>query len=183
MQESGCRNRDAGCSSDELNPESRIQNPVAGTLLAFDFGTQRIGVAVGNTFSSSGQPLTTIAEEKNELRFVAIAALISEWQPAALLVGLPSNDDGTPHQMTALCHRFSKRLHGRFGLATILVDERYTSIAASEQLNKQGIRGRDQKHLIDQYAAQQILQAYLDDPSACVIVNADRGTHEKSATQ
>lgn len=185
MQESGCGNQDAGCSSDaaELNPESRILSPVVGTLLAFDFGTQRIGVAVGNTIAASSRPLTTIAEEKNELRFSAIAALISEWQPAALLVGLPCSDDGTPHEMTALCHRFSKRLHGRFGLTTILVDERYTSIAASEQLNKQGIRGKDQKPLIDQYAAQQILQAYLDEPAACVIVNADRGLHEKSATQ
>lgn len=149
-----------------------------GTLLAFDFGTQRIGVAVGNTFAASSQPLTTISAEKNDIRFAAIAALIKEWQPSALLVGLPCSDDGTPHELTALCHRFAKRLHGRFGLTTILVDERYTSVAASEQLNKQGIRGRDQKSLIDQYAAQQILQAYLDDPAACVIVNADRGRHE-----
>lgn len=162
-----------------MNPESRI----VGTLLAFDFGTQRIGVAVGNTFSSSGQPLTTISDKKNEIRFAAIAALIGEWQPAALLVGLPCSDDGTPHELTALCHRFSKRLHGRFGLTTILVDERYTSIAASEQLNKQGIRGKNQKDLIDQYAAQQILQAYFDEPAACVFVNADRKIHEKSATQ
>lgn len=161
-----------------LNPESRIPNPVVGTLLAFDFGTQRIGVAVGNTFSASSRPLTTISEEKNEIRFAAIAALVKEWQPCALLVGLPSNDDGTPHELTALCRRFANRLHGRFSLTTILVDERYTSLAASEQLNREGIRGREQKSLIDQYAAQQILQAYLDEPAACVIVNADRGIHE-----
>lgn len=160
-----------------------VCSSLEGTLLSFDFGTQRIGVAVGNTFSASAQPLTTIAEEKNEIRFAAIAALVKEWQPCALVVGLPCNDDGTPHELTALCQRFAKRLHGRYALPTMLVDERYTSIAASEQLNKQGIRGRDQKRLIDQYAAQQILQAYLDEPAACVIVNADRGIHEKSATQ
>lgn len=154
-----------------LNPESRIPNPVVGTLLAFDFGTQRIGVAVGNTFSASSRPLTTISEEKNEIRFAAIAALVKEWQPCALLVGLPANDDGTPHELTALCRRFANRLNGRFGLTTILVDERYTSLAASEQLNKEGIRGREQKSLIDQYAAQQILQAYLDEPAACVNVS------------
>lgn len=153
-----------------------IINPVTGTLLAFDFGTQRIGVAVGNTFSSSARPLTTINDEKNDLRFAAIAALINEWQPCALLVGKPCNDDGTPHELTALCRRFANRLNGRFGLTTILVDERYTSLAASEQLNRQGIRGRQQKGLIDQYAAQQILQAYLDEPAACIIVS--RGTHE-----
>lgn len=153
-----------------------IINPVIGTLLAFDFGTQRIGVAVGNTFSSSARPLTTISDEKNDIRFAAIAGLISEWQPCALLVGLPCNDDGTPHELTALCRRFANRLNGRFGLTTILVDERYTSLAASEQLNKQGIRGRQQKSLIDQYAAQQILQAYLDEPAACTTVS--RGIHE-----
>lgn len=196
--QAGCRMQDAGLSgvaaqplsvseshsttldsrSALLNPESRILNPVVGTLLAFDFGTQRIGVAVGNTFSASSRPLTTISEEKNDLRFAAIATLVAEWQPCALLVGLPSNDDGTPHELTALCRRFANRLHGRFSLTTILVDERYTSLSASEQLNKEGIRGREQKRLIDQYAAQQILQAYLDEPAACVIVNADRGVHE-----
>lgn len=177
--------QDAECSRDaaELNPESRIPNPIIGTLLAFDFGTQRIGVAVGNTFSSSAEPLTTISEEKNELRFAAIAALVREWQPCALVVGLPCSDDGTPHELTVLCQRFAKRLHGRYGLTTLLVDERFSSLAASEQLNKKGIRGRSQKALIDQYAAQQILQAYFDEPAACVIVNADRGIHEKSATQ
>lgn len=171
---------DSGAAA--LNPQSYIPNPVSGTLLAFDFGTQRIGVAVGNTFASSAQPLITIDEEKNELRFAAIEALIKEWQPCALLVGLPGNDDGTPHQLTALCRRFAKRLHGRFGLPTLWVDERYTSLAASEQLNKQGIRGRQQKNLIDQYAAQQIMQAYFDEPAASEIVGADRDKNEKSAT-
>lgn len=160
------------------DPESRIPNPVVGTLLAFDFGTQRIGVAVGNTFSASAQPLTTIAEEKNEIRFAAIAKLISEWQPCALLVGLPVNDDGTPHELTALCRRFANRLHGRFALTTLLVDERYTSLAASEQLNREGIRGRRQQSLIDQYAAQQIMQAWFDEPAACITAGADRKKNE-----
>ncbi|MDX8378870.1 MAG: Holliday junction resolvase RuvX [Gallionella sp.] len=153
-------------------------SPPTGTLLAFDFGTQRIGVAVGNTFAASSQPLTTLSEETNEIRFAAIARLVKEWQPSALLVGLPCNDDGSPHELTALCRRFANRLNGRFALTTIWVDERYTSLAASEQLNKEGIRGRQQKNLIDQYAAQQILQAYLDEPSACVIVGSDRGVQK-----
>ncbi|OGT20816.1 MAG: Holliday junction DNA helicase RuvA [Gallionellales bacterium RIFOXYB12_FULL_54_9] len=155
--------------------QSSIHPPVVGTLLAFDFGTQRIGVATGNTFSASAQPLSTIDEEKNVLRFAAIAALVKAWQPVALVVGLPANDDGSPHALTALCRRFAQRLHGRHGLLTLLVDERYSSLAASEQLYRQGIRGRQQKSLIDQYAAQQILQSYLDAPSVCEIVNADRG--------
>jgi putative Holliday junction resolvase len=139
---------------------------LSGTLLAFDFGTKRIGIAVGNTISATAQPLSTINDEKNDVRFTTIAALIAEWQPAALVVGLPCNDDGTPHEMTALCRRFANRLKGRFNLPILLVDERYTSAAASTALTERGVFGRKQKPLIDQYAAQQILQAYFDEPSA-----------------
>lgn len=100
------------------------------------------------------------------MRFSTIAALLQEWQPVALVVGAPCNDDGTPHEMTAHCRRFANRLKGRFNLPTLLVDERYTSAAASSALDEEGIHGRKQKSLIDQYAAQQILQAYFDEPSA-----------------
>jgi putative Holliday junction resolvase len=150
-----------------LNPQSSI---LSGTLLAFDFGTKRIGIAVGNTVSTTARPLTTISDEKNEIRFAAIAALIKEWQPAALVVGLPCNDDGTPHELTALCRRFANRLKGRFNLPTLLVDERYTSAAASSVLDEEGIHGRKQKSLIDQYAAQQILQAYFQEPASGILI-------------
>ena len=142
----------------------------SGTLLAFDFGTKRIGVAIGNALLRQANPLATIDDEKNETRFAGIAALIAEWQPAALVVGLPSNDDGTPHELTALCRRFANRLKGRFNLPVILVDERYTSHAASAALSAEGVHGRAQKKLIDQYAAQQILQAYFDEPSSGLTV-------------
>lgn len=140
-----------------------------GTLLAFDFGTRRIGVAMGNTLLRRAKPLVTIADEKTDTRFAKIEALLKEWQPSALVVGLPSNDDGTPHELTALCRRFANRLKGRFKLPTILLDERYTSLAASAQLSEEGIHGRKQKALIDQYAAQQILQAYFDEPVAGIL--------------
>lgn len=135
-----------------------------GTLLAFDFGTKRIGVAVGNTISGTARPLTTLHGEQNDQRFAAIAALLDEWRPAALVVGLPCNDDGTPHELTRLCRRFAQRLKGRFNLPTLLVDERYTSAAASSALDAAGVHGIRQKALLDQYAAQQILQAYFDEP-------------------
>ncbi len=141
-----------------------------GTLLAFDFGTRRIGIAKGSTLLANATPLTTIDAEKNEIRFARIEALISEWQPSALIVGLPCNDDGTPHEMTALSRRFANRLKGRFNLPVLLVDERYTSAAASSVLDEQGIHGRKQKAVLDQYAAQQILQAYFDEPTAGMIV-------------
>ena len=151
-------------------PPSPLPAPLQGTLLAFDFGTRRIGIAKGSTLLGNAAPLVTIAEEKNEVRFARIAALIAEWQPSALIVGLPCNDDGTPHQMTALSRRFANRLKGRFNLPVLLVDERYTSAAASSALDELGVHGRRQKILLDQYAAQQILQAYFDEPKAGMIV-------------
>jgi putative Holliday junction resolvase len=120
-------------------PDGAISTPSnyirQGTFLAFDFGTKRIGVAVGNTMLCRANPLTTIADEKTDARFAKIEALLQEWQPSALVVGLPGNDDGSPHELTALCRRFANRLKGRFNLPTILLDERYTSLAASAQLN------------------------------------------------
>ena len=128
----------------EENKTSNLK-PVSGTLLAFDFGEKRIGVAIGNTISQTTQPLVTLQCEQNEQRFASISALIKEWQPTALIVGLPSNDDGSSHEMTRLCRRFANRLKGRFNLPTILVDERYTSASASTQLSAMGIRGIKQK--------------------------------------
>lgn len=148
-------------------PEAAPAPPLPdGTLLAFDFGTKRIGVAIGNTLSSTARPLTTLQDERNDIRFAAIEALIREWQPAALVVGLPCNDDGSPHEMTQLCRRFANRLKGRFDLPTLLVDERYTSAAASSELEAAGVRGIKQKRLLDQMAAQQILRAYFNEPRA-----------------
>jgi putative Holliday junction resolvase len=149
---------------------STISPQLSGTLLAFDFGTKRIGIAIGNTILRRATPLVTIDDEKTAARFAAIAALLNDWQPSVLVVGLPSNDDGTPHELTALCRRFANRLKGRFNLPVILMDERYTSLAASAQLNTEGIHGMKQKLLIDQYAAQQILQAYFDEPAAGICV-------------
>jgi putative Holliday junction resolvase len=146
-------------------PDEGVAITVSGILLAFDFGTKRIGVAVGNSISCTARPLTTLHGENNGQRFAAIAELIHEWGPSALVVGLPSHDDGTPHELTRLCRRFAQRLKGRFNLPTILVDERYTSTAASSQLTEMGIRGIKQKPLLDQVAAQQILQAYFDEPA------------------
>ncbi len=143
-----------------------MHNVPEGTLLAFDFGTRRIGIAKGSTLLGSAAPLATIDAEKNDIRFAKIAELILAWQPGALIVGLPCNDDGTPHEMTALSRRFANRLKGRFSLPVLLVDERYTSAAASSALDEQGVHGRKQKALLDQYAAQQILQAYFDEPQS-----------------
>lgn len=137
---------------------------LSGTVLAFDFGLKRIGVAVGDTVLKLAHPLTTIAEETNDKRFSAIHALIREWHPALLVVGLPTHLDGVEHEMSAQCRRFARRLEGRFALKAVLMDENLSSAAAGEDLAEIGIRGRRQKSALDQVAAQRILQSFLDHP-------------------
>jgi putative Holliday junction resolvase len=131
-------------------------------VLAFDFGEKRIGVAVGDMELGIAHPLQTISGESNELRFAAIGDIIAEWKPARLVVGLPIYLDGTEHELTRLSRRFARRLEGRFGLPAVMVDERLTSAEASQSLNEIGIRGRGQKPMLDQVAAQRILQSYFD---------------------
>jgi len=97
--------------------------------LAFDYGQRRVGVAVGNTLRGAGQPLKTIAAQ-GDARYAAIAALITEWQPDALVVGVPYHPDGAPHDNTQRAKRFARQLHGRFRLAVHEVDERYTTTEA-----------------------------------------------------
>ena len=97
------------------------------TIMAFDFGTRRIGVAVGNTLTKVGQPLKIIEEPSEDVRFRAIQTLIKEWQPNQLVVGVPFHPDGTEHEMSAKARRFGNQLHGRFQLPVEWVDERYTS--------------------------------------------------------
>lgn len=123
------------------------------TVLAFDFGLKRIGVAVGNTLLRQAQPLTVITSLTNDAKFADIAALIAEWQPARCVVGLPSHPDGAEHEMTVRCRRFANQLNGRFGVATSLVDERYSSAVLSQR------RGE----VIDAEAAAIILQQYFNE--------------------
>ena len=99
------------------------------SFLAFDFGTRRIGVATGNTVTRTAQPLCTVAEAA-AARFDAIAKLIAEWKPDALVVGVPFHPDGAPHDNTGRAQRFARQLHGRFRLPVHEVDERYTTTEA-----------------------------------------------------
>ena len=99
------------------------------SYLAFDFGTRRIGVASGNTILGQAQPLATVPGDGRE-RFDRIARLIADWQPDALVVGIPAHPDGTAHDNTARARRFARQLHGRFGLPVHEVDERYTTTEA-----------------------------------------------------
>ena len=99
------------------------------SFLAFDFGMKRVGVATGNSLMRSAQPLRTLAVE-GDARFRAIAALIDEWKPDALVIGVPFHPDGAEHDNTQRARRFGRQLHGRFRLAVHEVDERYTTTEA-----------------------------------------------------
>ncbi|MCP9760714.1 Holliday junction resolvase RuvX [Aquitalea sp. S1-19] len=139
-----------------------MREELAGTVLGFDFGERRIGVALGETLLGIAHPLITIDTLVTDERFAAIANLLAEWKPVALIVGLPTHADGTPHNMTRLATKFSNRLKARYGLPVFLVDERYTSEVAESMLNDAGLRGRKQKPALDQVAAQAILQSWFE---------------------
>lgn len=99
------------------------------SYLAFDYGLRRTGVAVANTVTATPQPLRTITAE-GQARFDAIAKLIAEWRPDALVIGVPFHPDGAEHENTARARKFGRQLHGRFGLPVHEVDERYSTTEA-----------------------------------------------------
>jgi putative holliday junction resolvase len=136
---------------------------ITGTVLAFDFGEKRIGVAVGETMLKVAHPLTTINAEENEVKFTQIGSIVQEWRPSLLVVGLPLHMDGESHLLTQLSKKFAQRLEGRFNLPVIMVDERLSSVEASQNLNAAGIKGIKQKAMLDAVAAQSILQSYFDE--------------------
>ncbi len=127
------------------------------TVIAFDFGLKRIGVAVGNTLLKQATPLALIDEPTNDGKFRAIGALLGEWQPDMVVVGLPLHPDGAEHEMSVRCRRFANQIHGRYGIPAVLVDERYTSAVLQQQ------RGQH----VDSDAAALILQPYFDQHDPC----------------
>ena len=140
-------------------PEAGAAASVLATLadsaivLAFDFGTRRIGVAVGNALTGAARPLSSFEAVTKVQRWAGIERLVVEWEPAMLVVGVPRHPDGTPHEMTAQCERFARQLEGRTGLTVARVDERYSSAVVAD---------RDDT---DAAAAAVILQQWFDQRS------------------
>jgi putative holliday junction resolvase len=124
------------------------------TILAFDFGLKRIGVAVGEPQLRTAHPLPAIR------RFEDIDRLANEWKPARFVVGLPTSVQGAEHAMTREAERFARRLEKRYKLPVSRVDERYTSVEAESRLR--GLK----KKTVDSVAAQLILEQYFDDAAA-----------------
>jgi putative pre-16S rRNA nuclease len=136
--------------------------PEDGTVLAFDFGLKRTGVASGELAIGVAHPLTVIRTESSEERLNLIARLIEEWHPTLLVTGLPLHPDGAEHELTRAARNFAAKLENRFKLPVFLADERYTSQLAEEGLHDAGVHGKKNRDHLDAIAAQLILQGFFD---------------------
>ena len=144
-------------------PDSSRSTPE--TILAFDFGLRRIGVAVGQSVTSSANPLGVVTNGESGPDFDAITRLVDEWRPSRLVVGMPLHADGEPGEMQAHVEDFVRELW-RYQVAVDTVDERYTSIEAEEALKQaraSGTRGRITRESIDSAAAVFIAERFLKD--------------------
>jgi len=145
-------------------------NPPAGTWLGFDYGLKRLGVAVGQTLTGRANPLTILDADQGKPDWQAIASLIEEWRPSALVVGLPRHADGSDNAVTPKAHRFARQLQGRFHRPVLLVDEHLSSHAARDMAQAAGKR-LGPRDAIDDWAAACI----LDDGLAGLAMGIDAG--------
>lgn len=129
-----------------------------GIVLGFDYGQRRIGVAIGQFLTGSARELTIIRTRDGKPDWPAITRLLDEWQPVALVVGMPLHMDGSEHEITARARRFGNQLAGRYNLPVHPADERLTTYAAGQELREQGRSGEAD----DALAARLILQGWMD---------------------
>ncbi|MEE5176397.1 Holliday junction resolvase RuvX [Pseudomonas alliivorans] len=133
-------------------------------LLGFDFGTKQIGVAVGQAITGQARELCTLKAQNGIPDWDKVQALIKEWQPDAIVVGLPLNMDGTRSNMSDLAEKFSRKLNGRFGVAVYTHDERLTTFEAKgERMARGGQKGSYRDNPVDAIAAALLLQGWLDE--------------------
>jgi putative Holliday junction resolvase len=133
----------------------------AGSILAFDFGARRIGVAVGDTTVRIAHPLQQIAFEDNRRRLEAVSHLVNEWRPTRLVVGVPGAVSGNDHPLARAARRFARHLTARFDRPVDLVDENLSSWEASRKLTAAGVPARSQRPLLDSHAACEILERWF----------------------
>lgn len=135
---------------------------MSGTLLAFDFGTRSIGVAIGQRITGTARPLTAIKAQDGTPDWNIIARLLKEWQPETVVVGLPLNMDGSEQPLTARARNFANKIHGRFGVAITLHDERLSTVEARAGLFEQGGFRALNKGSVDSASAVVILESYFE---------------------
>ena len=139
------------------------------SVLAFDFGTHKIGVAIGQSLTQSAKALPELKARDGQPNWDEIAALLEEWQPDAFVVGIPINMDGSEFELTHRARKFGKRLHGRFGKPCFEMDERLSSFDARDHVrsehgsSKHGHPGKQKHTLVDSVAASLILQSWFND--------------------
>ena len=136
------------------------------TVLGFDYGLKRIGVATGQTITATATPLTTLVQDDRDTHWELIADLVVTWQPDAIVVGIPTLLDGTATDMTRAARAFAAELEQRYHLPVFLFDETLTSREAEERLKQQGKLGQHNKSEIDKMAAAIIVQGWLDQHTA-----------------
>jgi len=130
--------------------------PKVSTVMSFDYGTRRVGSAIGNSLTQSGQPLKTISATNSDALFQEIESLLKEWQPDQLVVGKPLHPDGTAHDITAKALRFGNQLHGRFHIPVTWVDERYSSAVLDSNVEMQdNLDAHSAVLILEQYFAEQ----------------------------
>ncbi|MDA3135087.1 MULTISPECIES: Holliday junction resolvase RuvX [Enterobacteriaceae] len=135
---------------------------MSGTLLAFDFGTKSIGVAIGQRITGTARPLTAIKANDGTPDWTQFEKLLKEWQPELVVVGLPLNMDGTNQPLTDRARKFANRLHGRFGVKVELQDERLSTVEARAGLFERGGFRALNKGSIDSASAVIILESYFE---------------------
>jgi putative Holliday junction resolvase len=134
-----------------------------GTVLAFDFGLKKTGVASGELEIGVAHPLSIIQADSRPARFSVIDKLVAEWQPGLLVVGLPLHPDGSEHELTRAARNFAAELETRYSLPVFLHDERYTSAVIEDELRMEGHGMAKSRHRVDALAAQLILQGFFDE--------------------
>jgi putative Holliday junction resolvase len=134
----------------------------SGPILAFDYGLKSIGVAVGQPLTGTGSALKALKANDGVPDWTLIQQLLQEWQPRAIVVGLPLNMDGTEQPFTARVHKFVNRLHGRFGLKVVTQDERLTTVDARRELFAEGGFRKLSKDAVDSRSAVLILESWFE---------------------
>ena len=132
------------------------------TVLGFDYGTRRIGVATGQTITASATPLTTLNSINQKPDWETISRLIEQWKPDALIVGLPTYLDGSHSEMTEQALKFSRQLQGRYNLPVHTINETLSSFEAEQALQQHKKIGQQNKQEIDKMAAAIIVQSWLE---------------------
>ncbi|MDM8562853.1 Holliday junction resolvase RuvX [Candidatus Marithioploca araucensis] len=130
-------------------------------IIGFDYGTRRIGIAIGQTLTATAHPLTIVSVKKKQINWAHITTIIQEWQPDALVVGLPKHADGSDNTITAAVRRFSWQLQGRYQLPVHTIDETLSSVAAVEKMLSSPFLKKKNRKNLDAFAAQIILETWF----------------------